>query len=285
MRICYKIFLVLTAAAYLVSCDRRGMFSEGETLAVVGDKKLTIAQVEGVFPPGITPQDSLILLESYVSMWVKQQLKVREAETLFSESGADIEQMVNDYRNSLLTHKLDQYYIDNNLDTLISDAEITKYYNERRSDFLLDRQIVKGRIVRLPDNYRQKAKLKELMPGQGDKYQDFHDMAVKNGFTVWEFNSWTDFPEFAAELPVSRQTGYEELFNASGVTEIGQGDDLYYVYITDRRKIGDVAPIERVRASIRQIIFHQRRLDVLRNYEDSIYRHALDSDLAEIRIN
>ena len=117
------------------------------------------------------------------------------------------------------------------------------------------------------------------------KLWEYLDMAVKNGFTVWEFNSWTDFPEFAAELPVSRQTGYEELFNASGVTEIGQGDDLYYVYITDRRKIGDVAPIERVRASIRQIIFHQRRLDVLRNYEDSIYRHALDSDLAEIRIN
>ena len=285
MRFFYKILFVLTVSVSVVSCDSRGVFVDDETLAVVDDKKLTISHVKGIFSPGMTPQDSLILLESYVNMWVRQQLKVREAEMLFSESTADIEQMVNDYRNSLLTHKLDQYYIDHNIDTLITEAEIAKYYNERRSDFLLDRAIVKGRIVRLPQNYRQKAKLKELMPGEGEKYKDFHDMALKNGFTVYEFNSWTDFPEFYAELPVGRQTNYEAILNADGVTEMTQDDDLYYVYITDRKKVGDVAPLERVRSSIRQIIFHQRRLDILRNYEDSIYRHAIETDLAKIKVN
>lgn len=276
---------VLVAAASVISCDRRGVFVDDGTLAVVGDKKLTLGQVAGIFPPGITPQDSLILLESYVDVWVKQQLKVREAELMFSESTADIEQMVNDYRNSLLTHKLDQYYIDNRVDTLITDAQIAAYYNERRSDFLLDRNIVRGRIVRLPQSFRLKAKLKELMPGEGDKYQDFHDTALKNGFAVSEFNSWTDFSEFCAELPVNRQTNYDALLNASGVTEMTQGNDLYYIYIADRKKTGEEAPLERVRASIKQIIFHQRRLDVLRNYEDSIYRRALETDLAEIKIN
>lgn len=285
MRVVYKILFVIVAALAVASCDSRGVFVEDETLAVVADKKLTLSQVEGIFPPGMTPQDSLILLESYVNMWVRQQLKVREAEMLFSESTADIEQMVDDYRNSLLTHKLDQYYIDNNIDTLITEGEIAKYYNERRSDFLLDRAIVKGRIVRLPHDYRQKAKLKELMPGEGEKYKDFHDIALKNGFAVSEFNSWTDFPEFYAELPLGRQADYDALLNSKGVTEMTQGNDLYYIYITDRKKPGDVAPLERVRSSIRQIIFHQRRLDILRSYEDSIYRHALETDLAKIKVN
>lgn len=285
MRIVYKILFVIAAAAAVVSCDSRGVFIDGDTLAAVGDKTLTQAQVADIFPPGITPQDSLILLESYVSMWVKQQLKVREAELLFSESSADIEQMVDDYRNSLLTHKLDQYYIDNHIDTLIKETEIAEYYNERRSDFLLDRPIVKGRIVKLPADYRQKAKLKELMPGYGDKYQDFHDMAVKSGFAVSEFTSWTDFAEFCSELPVGAQADYDGLLDSDRVTEVKQGDDLYYVYITDRRKVGDVAPLERVRTSIRQIIFHQRRLNILRNYEDSIYKSALGTDLVEIKIN
>lgn len=285
MRIVYKILFVLAAAAAAVSCDSRGVFIDGDTLAAVGDQKLTLAQVADIFPPGITPQDSLILLESYVSMWVKQQLKVREAELLFSESSADIEQMVDDYRNSLLTHKLDQYYIDNHIDTLIKDSEIAEYYNERRSDFLLDRPIVKGRIVKLPADYRQKAKLKELMPGYGDKYQDFHDMAVKNGFAVSEFTSWTDLQEFGIELPVNVRADYDGLLDADKVTEIKEGNDLYYVYITDRKRVGDVAPLERVRASIRQIIFHQRRLNILRNYEDSIYKSALGTDLVEIKIN
>ena len=273
------------SAAAVLSCDSRGVFVDDETLAVVDDKKLTLSHVTGIFPPGITPQDSLILLESYVNMWVRQQLKVREAEMLFSESTADIDQMVNDYRNSLLTHKLDQYYIDNNIDTLITEDEIAKYYNERRSDFLLDRAIVKGRIVRLPYDYRQKAKLKELMPGEGEKYKDFHDMALKNGFTVSEFNSWTDFSEFYAALPPGKQIDYDAILNANGVTEMVQDDDLYYIYITDRKKPGDVAPLERVQSSIRQIIFHQRRLGILRNYEDSIYRHAIETDLAKIKVN
>lgn len=285
MRIVYKIFFVLAVAAAFSACRNFKSFIEGETLAVVGDKRLVLSEVENIFPPGVAPDDSLILLESYVNMWVKQQLKIREAEQIFSASSADIEQMVKDYRNSLLTHKLDQYYIDNYIDTLITETEVAKYYNDRRSDFILDRAVVKGRIVKLPENYRQKAKLKELMPGQGDKYQDFHDMALKNNFPVSEFTAWTDFSEFTAELPANRQGGYAGMLKAKGVTEINAGNDLYYIYITDSREEGSVAPIEQVRRHIRQILFHQRRLDVLRKYEDSIYRAALDMELVDIRIN
>ena len=258
--------------------------AESDVLASAGTKKLRISDVEGIFSSGMAPNDSIVLLESYVNMWVRQQLKIMEAEKLFSESSADIDQMVADYRNSLLTHKLDQYYIDNNIDTLITDSDIANYYNNHRVDFVLDRPIVKGRLVKLPNSYRQKSTLKELMPGQGDKYQDFHDMALKNNFEVSEFNSWTDLVEFMESLPNGKVSG-DDLLKFKGVYEIIDGDDLYYVYISESRNTGDIAPLDRVRQSIRQILYHQRRLDVLRNFEDSIYNAALDADIVELKIH
>lgn len=280
----YKIVFMLAVAVAVVSCEGFKPVADGDVLASVGEKKLLMSDVEGIFSSGMAPNDSLVLLESYVNMWVRKQVKIMEAEKLFSESSADIDQMVTDYRNSLLTHKLDQYYIDYNIDTLITDSEIANYYNDHRVDFVLDRPVVKGRIVKLPNNYRQKAKLKELMPGQGDKYQDFHDMALKNGFDVYEFASWTDLAQFMTELPSGRVSG-ESLLKAKGVSEIVEGGDLYYAYISESRGAGDIAPLDRVRGLIRQILYHQRRLDVLRNYEDSIYRTALDAGIVEMKIN
>jgi hypothetical protein len=285
MRGKYKIAVVTVALAAMFSCGRFRPFPEDGVIARVGDNVLTVTNVESMFSPGMAPADSLVMLESYANMWVRQQVKVSEAELMFSQSSADIDSLVQNYRNSLLTQKIDQYYIDNNIDTVITESDIAGYYDEHRADFVLDRSIVKGRTLKLPASYRQKAQMKQLMPGEGAKYQDFHDLALKNGFTLREYSSWTDLTEFLAGLPAKKIANPDSLLGVKGVIEIADGPDLYYAYIPESRRAGDVAPLERVRQSIGQVIYHQRRLDILKNYEDSIYRAAIDRGDVEVKIN
>ena len=86
----------------------------------------------------------------------QKQLKIKEAERMLEESQKDIDQMVQEYRNSLLTHKVDQFYVDKNIDTLFTDTQIADYYNQNKADFILDKTLVKARIVRIPRSYDKK---------------------------------------------------------------------------------------------------------------------------------
>ncbi|MCD8072075.1 MAG: hypothetical protein LUE10_02665 [Alistipes sp.] len=176
-----------------VSCNRTGSIDQERVVAKVGDKKLYESELYSIFPSGVAPEDSASLAQSYVDMWIKKQLKVREAENLFRGSTQEIDRLVEEYRNSLLTHRLEQYYVDTRLDSLYDLSSIEQYYREHQGEFLLDRPIVKGSVVRVPGSYRQMAELKALMSGNGQRYQDFLDTSLKNDFELHEFDSWTDF--------------------------------------------------------------------------------------------
>lgn len=279
----FKIIAItfLFAAA---GCNRLDPLAENKDIAKVGDKVLTESDVKSLFTAEMTAEDSARLLESYVDMWVKTQLKVQEAEKMFESGRGDIDKLVDEYRNSLLSHRIDQHYVDMKLDTIYTDEAVAQYYAEHKSDFILDRAIVKGRILRMPDNFRQKKKLKELMSGSGEKYRDFVSTAEKNRLELTEFDTWIDFSDFLSHLPVSRQRSYDDMLAKKEVQELTDGDNVYYVYITESLKQGDIAPQERVEDLIKRVIYNHRKQEVIRWYEDSIYNAALHSEAIEIRL-
>jgi hypothetical protein len=192
--------------------------------------------------------------------------------------------MVAEYRNSLLTRRLDQYYVDQELDTLFTDAQIEEYYNRHPSDFRLDRTVVRGRQMLMPSNFRQASKLREAMRSTSDeKLQDWRDMCQKNGIEIQEYSSWVDFSEFLSTLPTSRGRKYEELLKKDALQEMRVDDGRYYFVITEIRRAGDAAPLERVRETIKRILFNQRQSEIIRAHEEQIYEEALAS--GELRIS
>lgn len=275
-----KILVFVLALAAFASCRESGnTFSDGKLLARVGDSSLYMTDVESVFTPGLSEADSVKLLESYVDLWVRKQLKVAAMEKLLNEHDErEIDKMVEDYRTSMLSYRMDRYLIDNAQDSVFTDDQIKEYYDAHRGDFLLDRPIIKGRYVVVPDSYRQKAKLKELMASTDvDKQKDFSDICTKNEFVISDFSAWTDFATFVSQLPVGRDKNYDNLLSNRNVQEFRDGGMTYYVLVTDVLRVGDVAPpdTERVRTNIIRILQTQRNTDIIRSYEDSLYREGL----------
>lgn len=280
-----KISLLFALVLIMGACRELPLpFEYDRVVAQVGDKKLRESDVQSIYAQAETTEDSVALLEIYVDRWVKNELKLRAAENLFRDSEEAIEAMVAEYRNSLLTRRLDQYYVDQELDTLFTDAQIEEYYNRHPSDFRLDRTIVRGRQMRVPSTFRQTNKLREVMRSTSEeKLQDWRDMCQKNGLEVQEYNSWTDYSEFLSTLPTLRGRKYEELLKVGQLQEMRDDDGRYYFVITEIRRTGDAAPLERVRETIRRILFNQRQSEIIRAHEEQIYAEALAS--GELRIN
>ena len=282
----YKYPLIVAMTMLLTAgCGRSHKISLTDAVARVGDEVLYRSDVETAVPAGLTPDDSLHIAESHINSWIRSKIKLLEAEKILQEN-QDIEDMVNNYRSSLLVNRLEKYYIDNHVDSLISDSLVTAYYASNGSEFKLDRNIVKGRIVRVPMGFRQEAKLKELMGSpKKERQQDFLDMSIKNNLLLSSFDGWIGFDDFLGNFPTVRGKNYDYLLTSGKINEFSDGDYKYFVQITEYVSRGEQAPLEWIDNIIRNIIFNRRSGEVIRNLEDSLYNAALNNNTLHLYLN
>ena len=246
-----------------------------EEVARVGESVLRRSELD-VVTAGLSGSDSLCRAESFVDEWVRREVKMQEAERVLVSEQSDIDKMVEAYRTSLMTTRLEQQYLAGKLDTLITDEMVKSYFASHRKDFVMDRTILKGRIVRLSDKYRQSVKLYNLMGSKSkDKQQDFLDLCRKNNFELHTFDTWVDFSEFLSYLPVRRDKNYDYILSGDEIRQMADADSKYFIEITEVLRKGEPAPLERVEEMVRRLLYNRRRGEIVDSYNDSLYNAAL----------
>lgn len=278
-------YLILFTVLLLTACQELPRYFSGEKLlAKVGDKELVVDELVRAIPSGLSEADSAAYAHVFVDRWVRRQLKIQEAEQLFSSSVADIDRQVEEYRQSLLVRKLDQFCVDRMVDTTFTAEELEAYYNSHKGDFRLDRTIVKGCVVRVPKSYRQRARLKELMAAKSEaRQQDFRDICLKQEFLLGDYaTEWVDWIDFLSQLPVVRSANYDPLLQKTGVQEMSDRDAYYYFRIDEVRRAGEPAPLEQLRMTIRRILFNGRQQQVIRDHEEELYKNSLEAGLVRL---
>ena len=271
----------------VVSCRELPDYLVGSnTLARVGREELSITEVKQAIPSNLKGEDSVVFAKHYIDKWLVRQLKIEEADQLFPGSVNDIEKMVEDYRQTLLTGKVDQYYVEKLMNNELSDKDITDYYNTHKSDFTLDRTLVKGRILRFDGSYRQSKRLKEQMRKAATSPTDaktFSDVCEKNGFVLSDFRSeWINFSDFLGNLPTTRSQDYDPLLNKMDIQEMEANGTRYYFDFTSVCRKGNVAPLESVSENIRRILLTQRRSEIIKAHEEEIVKRASSEGHARI---
>lgn len=241
----------------------------------MGESVLRRSELD-VVTAGHCGDDSLCMAEKYVDEWVHREVKMQEAARVLVEEAGEIDKMVEAYRVSLMTNRLEQNYLAGKLDTLITDELVNSYFASHRKDFVMDRTILKGRIVRIPAKYRQSVKLFNLMGSKSkEKQQDFLDLCRKNNFELHTFDSWVDFSEFLSYLPVRRDKNYDYILSGDEIRQMADADSKYFIEITDVLRKGEPAPLERVEEMVRRLLYNRRRGEIVDSYNDSLYNAAL----------
>lgn len=284
MRVLSKIALAVTAIMAVACQELPNYFVDDTIVARVGRKELRMSDLEQVMPQALSGADSASMVGAYVDRWIVKQLKLEEAELIFSSSAGDIERKVEEYRQSLLIHKIEQYYIDNEPTTIVTDKDVEAYYNAHKSEFRLDKTIVKGRIVAFDEKYRQRDKLFDMMRSpKAERQKDFKDVCIKNGFALKEITEWCEWSEFLSLLPTLRSRNYDSLLARKGEVQKMTADGrTYYFQISEVLRKGDVRPLELSREDILRVLRTLRRSEAIRNHEESIRAKSLESGHARI---
>ena len=183
--------------------------------------------------------------------------------------------MVEEYRQSLLIRKIENYYLEQDSAFEVTDADIEEYYTTHKGEFKLSQPVVKGYVVVVPDKYRRREWLLQLLrSGKAEKFAEAEQVCLKSNFRISKFEEWTDVQEYLSYLPLLRTEKYDKYVKDRGLQQIHYDSSYYCFRITDVLEAGQPMPLFMARDKIVRILANRRQGEIIRNNEQRVLRNA-----------
>ena len=272
------IALVAASACQMVhrvSDSAAELFGDG-VVARVGEHRLMRSELADYIPAGVSSEDSLSLAQRYINAWAEEHLFMDMAASRLSKEEQDVSKELEEYRRTLLKYRYEERYINERLDTLISDEDVRAYYKEHPDKFLVDRPLLKTRYMVIPADSRSLRKIKELMSSD-----DAMDAIAADSlaFTaalryVDSSDNWMDAILLARELGTDEVSMMKALKNRF-IELKGDDDNLRVAYVVDIVQKGNPAPLEYCEERIKDILLNNRKHELVSGLERDLLNDAL----------
>lgn len=268
--------IVLSA---LPSCRAiSSLLHDDEVVAQVGDAKLYRAELDALIPKGLSAEDSTGLARQYINTWASDLVYLGIAEKQLSKAEKDVSRELEDYRKSLLKYRYEQLYVNERLDTAVTDEMVDEYYAEHPEKFVLQRPLVRARYLNIASDSPALKNLRKLM-----KSSDPNDLVEADSlayssalkFMTWD-NEWVDAAALAGEFGID----YNSMLNSMSGGWVEQKDTTGYTrlaYIPEMIKKGEQAPVEYSAPAIKDMIISARKQALISGLERDLLNDAREN--------
>ena len=270
-------FILLTLSVSLFACKKAIQTDEPDALVKVNDRILTRNEVESLIPKGTTSADSLLLAESYIKKWVKDELVLKIAQRNLGSDKETIDKLVDTYRRSLLRYRYQEKLIQEKLSDEIQESDVLTYYDTNKEKFVLDKNLIKGLFLKVPADAPNLSEVKTwYKSGNVASLEKIEKYSIQNA-AIYEyfFDKWVDFDEIRNNIP-NQISNPESFLRTNKTLEV---TDSSYCYLLNIRQVllkGQVEPFEYAEPRIREILINKRKLDFIKEFEEELYNDALD---------
>ena len=275
--------LVLIALVAAVGCQMvhrvsdsaAELFGDG-VVARVGEHRLMRSELAAYIPAGVSSEDSLALAQSYIKSWAEELIFLDMAEKHLSAEEKDVTKDLEDYRRTLLKFRYEERYINDRLDTLISDEEVRNYYRAHMDKFLVDRPLLKVRYMIIPADSRSLKTIKELMSSD-----DAMDAIAADSLAFTAALRYVDSSDaWMDAIILARELGTDEVSMMSALrnrTIEFKGDDglLRVAYVVDMVQKGSPAPLDYCEERIKDVLLSARKHELVGGLERELLNDAL----------
>ena len=271
-------FYILVCILF-ISCDFLGLQKKDipvrKPIASVHNNYLYTEDIKLLIPKNIEKNDSLVFTRSIINSWAVKQLLLKKAEDNNTQNdNSEINNLVKDYRQALLINGYKERLIKQQLDTLIEQQEIIDYYKLNSKNFRLNEELIKTRYLHFSnDLIDRKEVVKSFKKGT---IEDLEELEIKQlTFKQMMLNDsvWTPLENVLLKIPFSR-------INLLKKTKLLQKEDslgLYLITIKDVLLRNQIAPLSYIKPTIKQMILHQRKLQLIRDLEKIILKDAIQN--------
>lgn len=282
------LFILLLVAS---SCDLIKMKEDQPQEAVkanpvarVGENYLYPEDLEGIATSGMSVEDSTERTMRFVNNWIRKQLLIGEAATKIEFDEAEIERKILDYRYSLMGYEYQSYYINQNLNMEVDDAEIETYYNENIDNFILKQNIIRGRFIKLPTGAPKMDRIKNLLNSTRDEnIEELNSYALSFAATYQLNDSvWMVFDEVIKNSPLAEIPNKVQFLQSNRYIETADLQFRYFLKILEYRISDNTSPLEFVKEDIKNIIINKRKVQLAQQLEEDVYERATKNKEFEI---
>ena len=272
--------LLLLSAASMWQCGSDSPREGDQPLAKVYNKTLYKSALEVVVPEGTSPEDSSLLVSAYIQRWVREQLLMYEAERNIPKD-LDIDELVRNYRASLVRYTFEEKIISEKLDSTVTDEELTAFYENNRDQFQLESPIVKCLLIKIPA-VASTGDIAKLWNSRSEPDAARLENIASQYATLalLDREKWYTLDEIAAILPKGTLTADNAGSRKDGV--LNDNDYRYFYRILETAQGKTTAPLDYVRGQATRLILHKRKQDLLEKWNEELYQRELKRENVQI---
>ena len=262
------------------SCNYFGLKKEtvpnDMPIASLFDEELYKHGLDNLIPNNISKEDSLVLVKSMIHNWaVKKLLLKKSLENNSSQENSAINELVENYKHSLLINNYKEQLIKQQLDTVISEAEIDSYYALNKKNFKLNEELIKVKFINFNNNLINKKEVVALFKSDDSEATEALEKYHLN-FKSFQLNDsvWVPLDNIMLKIPFLK----EKLLKKTKFIQKQDSLSLYLVAVKDVLRRNDLAPKSYIKSTIKQLILHQRKIELIREIEQIIVKDALQNE-------
>ena len=257
----------------LISCEQET--PDQNAVARVNDKYLSQEDLAEAMPKDLVGKDSLLYRNNYIKIWATKELLLEKARINVEDDNGEIEALILDYRKELLIDRYKKALLQQELDTVITETDINDYYEANKNVYKLNEDLVQLKYIHFNKDMADKKVLVDLF--KSDDQEDLDELVERElEFYSFSFNDsiWVAYRDVEKKL-----TFLKDEKNIKKKQYIQKEDSLgvYLLAVKDLRQRNEIAPLNYVVPTIRQMILHKRKLELMNEIEKTIMVDAINN--------
>ena len=280
--------LALAAACALIcGCNIiSSLVHDDQVVARVGGERLYLSELHHYIPAGTSPEDSAAIALQYINSWATEHLYLRTAESRLSKEEKNVDKELEAYRRSLLRYRYEQRYINDRLDTLITQQQMEEYYKSHAATLELQRPILKVRFVDImADSPNYDEIIAKLSAEGGQGLKDLDSLAYVSAPRFFDSSdTWMDAAVLAREFGTDWNTMISKIKDKYIIFNYEDRGETRAAYVFAIQQKGQ-APMEFCRAAIRDNILSERKRELLKDLEQDLLKNAQEKKVFVIYKN
>ena len=271
----------LALATTLIACDWKSDQGADRVLARVFNRELHLSDLENMFPEEASRSDSFLIIQAFVSRWVREELLMYEAEKNLPPD-LNIDQLVRDYRRSLIRNNYEQVLVEQLLDSTVTKTELQGFYEQNKEQYELETPIIRCYLIKIAAPVPKADSLLDLWAKpRGSNLSTLEAYCQKHATAHTLVDSiWHKVDVIGSVMPKGTITAD----NIASKREFRQSDGkfVYYFRLLELKNRKEIAPLGYIEQQARTFVLHKRKLDLLQRKREDLYEIALKKGNIEI---
>lgn len=261
----------LSIVLFVFSCAKENKIENA--VARVGDKYLFEEDIADRIPSNLNKADSILYRSNLIKNWATEELLLRKAKINIQDKNNEIKNLVKTYEKELLIDKYKQAVLQQELDTIIQEVDIENYYEQNKDIYKLNEKLIQLKYIHFNQNLKDEDEIIKLFESDADEDVDqLIDRELE--FNSYNFNDsiWVSLKQVERKLPILKE------IDKLKKNQFIQKEDSLGVYLLAVKNIlyrNDIAPKSYVVPTIKQMILHKRKLDLIKKIEQTLVNDAI----------